>query len=47
MNEIQLLQRRALLHAQAAFLLRKDADRPESEARLLRDEAERLEKITK
>jgi hypothetical protein len=34
------LTRKALLHDQAAYLLRQDAERHESEAKRLREEAE-------
>lgn len=43
MNTIQLIQRRALLHDQAGFLLRQDADRHEAEAKQLREEAAAME----
>lgn len=38
MTEIQELERRALLHEQAALLLREDADVHESKAQRLREE---------
>lgn len=42
MNKIDELQRRAELKEQAAFLLRQDAKRHLTEARLLRLKAEKL-----
>lgn len=43
MTHAEELYRRALLHDQAAELLRADADRHESEARRFREEAALLE----
>jgi hypothetical protein len=42
MNPREDLHRKALLHDQAAELLRADAERHESEAKRLREEAEKL-----
>ena len=44
MTEREELHRKALLHGQAAILLRQDADRHEAEAKRLREEAVLLEK---
>ena len=41
MNAMEELQRRAVLHDQAAILLREDADRHEAEAKELREQATR------
>lgn len=43
MTEKETLERKALLHDQAATLLTQDAECHESEARRLREEAARLE----
>lgn len=42
MTTKETLERKALLHDQAAQVLREDADRHESEAKRLREEAELL-----
>ena len=42
MTAKETLERKALLHDQAAFCLRQDADRHESEAKRLREEAEKM-----
>lgn len=43
MNQREKLLRKAVLHDQAATLLRQDAERHEAEAKKLRAEAELLE----
>jgi len=43
MTPCELLERKAFLHDQAAFLLRADAERHESEAKCLKEEAASLE----
>jgi hypothetical protein len=43
MNEKEILKRKALIRDQAASLLRQDAERHESEAQRLREEASLLE----
>jgi hypothetical protein len=47
MTEHEELLRRALLHNQAAFLLRKEADRHGADARKLKEEARFLEEADK
>lgn len=43
MTTKEMLERKALLHEQAAKLLREDADRRESKAKQLREEAANLQ----
>lgn len=47
MTEREELLRRALLHDQAALLLRKEADRHEADARQLKEETRLLEGLDK
>lgn len=47
MKPVDELHRKAILHGQAAELLRAEAERHESEAKRLREAAEILEEMTK
>lgn len=43
MTKKEIIERKALLHDQAAFLFRQDAERHEAESRRLREEASLVE----